>query len=93
MYNQIYPKKKRAKIICRKIFILLYNLAKMITVILMETIFWDKWSVDCIKTINIWLVVYGVIQAVITISNVIAILFWALANDPNLAETRLKVFF
>lgn len=56
-------------------------------------VFWQSWTVDCIKQLNVWLVVYCLNESLHTLTRVVAMCIWGCANDPELAETRLTIFF
>lgn len=78
---------------CKSTILLVYHVILTLYVIFLETIFWKSWSVDCIRQINVWLAMYCLSELLITISLVLTIIFWGCANDPTMAETRLKVYF
>ena len=92
LYDTIYPWHVRRKYIIRRSLLAAYHWLLMLGVILLEAIFWHSWTVDCIRTINVWLTVYGILHFLKTLCTMGTLFLWICANDPNMQEVRVKVF-
>ena len=68
-------------IMCCYIFFLLFT-------------FWDSWHLDsCMYKLNVWLMVYLVIQGVHTVRTIILLIVWKKAKDPSFQQIRIEFFF
>ena len=56
-------------------------------------IFWENWNVDCIRKLNVWLLVYLSLQGGHTVRTIILIGIWKKAKDPPYQQIKMEVFF
>jgi len=66
--------------LCAYIFFLLFT-------------FWSSWAVDCVQQLNVWLLVYLVLQTAHLLRTVLLIFIWRTAKDPSVAQIKLEIFF
>ena len=93
MYNSIYPKYLRRRMACRRALRMVFHLLLILSMGTLLWVFWLSWSIACIKELNMWLSVYCAIEILHTLTRFTQVLIWLCANDPEIAETRLTLFF
>ena len=45
-------------------------------------LFWNNWSVPCVRQLNVWLLVYLILQVLHALRSAACILIWKKAKDP-----------
>ena len=90
---EIYDEETRKKRI-KTLFIWLFVTSCVAAYILfLLIIFWDNWNVDCIRKLNVWLLVYLSLQGGHTVRTIILIGIWKKAKDPPYQQIKMEVFF
>ena len=57
--------------------------------------FWDTkaWTVDCVRTLNIWLLGYMILEALHAIRTIAIVFIWYNKPDPGMAQIKIEVFY
>ena len=76
----------------KKMFMLFYHVALTIYILSLLLRFRKGWKIDCVRHMNIFLVVYAVFEVILTGAQITELSFWCCANDPVLNTTRLRIF-
>jgi hypothetical protein len=66
--------------ICSYVFFLLF-------------LFRGSWSIHCVRKLNIWLLIYLIIQGCHLLRTIILIFIWRKAKDPSVSWIKLDMYF
>lgn len=71
------------------------NLCISIYITILMYLFWgaNEWHIECVKTLNIWLLVYLILEGLHLIRSAIVIVIWLRARDPSLAQIKVELFY
>ena len=69
------------------------NVVLMAYIIFLVSIFWDEtaWYIPCVKRMNVWLVVYLVLQCIHLVRTVMIMIIWKCARDPSVQQIKVEL--
>ena len=69
------------------------NIVLCVYLTLLNIAFWQFWTVQCIRQLSVWLLVYNVLQGLQIVRTSACLAIWDHAEDPSLSQIKLEVFY
>ena len=90
---ELYDEETRRKRRKTLIIWFIVNGAVSVYIAFLLWMFWGNWDIDCIRKLNVWLLVYQILQGFHAVRTLILIIVWKRAKDPPYQQIKTEVFF
>ena len=93
---EVFPRARRNNKLKWYLAWLLVNTILCAYISVLLFLFWDakQWARDpCVRTLNLWLLVYLFLQGLHTLRTIGVMLVWHKAKDPSVQQLKIELFF